>query len=149
KKPPRKPTEKIFNPLMINETIISGATMGLISFGFWLYLDGVMNISELHKRNLLLLLMVFFENLHVFNCRSETTSIFKIPLKKNIFLVFGVIIAQGVHILSMYIPLMQKVLKIEPITLTEWLHTILLAIPIILVMELFKLINIKMSARKL
>lgn len=143
KKLPRKPTEKIFNLLMVNQTIISGATMGLICFGFWFYLDGTMSMTELHKRNLLLLLMVFFENLHVFNCRSETTSVFKIPLRKNIFLVFGVVIAQGVHILSMHIPLMQKVLKIEPITLTEWLHTILLAVPIILVMEIFKFVKEK------
>ncbi|MCX7706347.1 MAG: HAD-IC family P-type ATPase [bacterium] len=140
KKPPRKPTEKIFNPLMVSQTIVSGVTMGLICFGFWLSLDNISHMSELHKRNLLLLLMVFFENLHVFNCRSETSSTFKIPLRKNIFLVFGVIIAQGVHILSMHIPVMQRVLKIEPITLNEWLNTILLAVPIILVMEIFKLI---------
>lgn len=138
KRPPRKPSEKIFNPLMINQTIVSGATMGLIVFGLWFYLNNYTNMGELHSRDLTLLLMVFLQNFHAFNCRSERVSVFKVPLKRNIILVFGVIAAQGIHIISMQIPFMQNILRIEPISFNEWLYILALAIPILIAMEIFK-----------
>lgn len=58
-------------------------------------------------------------------------------------LVFGVLAAQGIHILSMWTPFMQKILRVEPITFNEWIYVLVLAIPILLVMELFKYINNK------
>ena len=140
KRPPRKPSEKIFNPLMINQTIVSGATMGLIVFGLWYYLNKYTQMNEIHARDLILLLMVFMQNFHVFNARSERLSAFNVPLKRNIILVFGVIAAQGFHILSMQIPFMQNILRIELMTINEWLLILMLAIPMILVMEVFKCI---------
>ena len=138
KRPPRKPSEKIFNPLMINQTIVSGATMGLIVFGMWYYLNTYTQMDEIHARDLILLLMVFMQNFHVFNARSERVSAFKVPIKRNIILVFGVMAAQGIHILSMQIPFMQNILRIEPISFNEWLYILALAVPMILVMEVFK-----------
>ena len=141
KRPPRKPSEKIFNPLMINQTIVSGATMGLIVFGMWYYLNTYTQMDEIHARNLILLLMVFMQNFHAFNCRSERVSAFKVPIKRNIILVFGVIAAQGIHILSMQIPFMQNILRVEPVTFNEWFYILALAIPMILVMEVFKFVS--------
>jgi magnesium-transporting ATPase (P-type) len=138
KRPPRKPSEKIFNPYMVNQTIVSGATMGLIVFGLWYYLNNYTQMDEIHARDLILLLMVFMQNFHTFNCRSERVSAFKVPLKRNIILVFGVLAAQGIHILSMQIPFMQNILRIEPITFYQWAYILGLAVPIILVMEVFK-----------
>lgn len=138
KRSPRKPSEKIFNPFMINQTIVSGVTMGLIVFGLWYYLNTYTQMNEIHARNLILFLMVFMQNFHAFNCRSERVSAFKVPIKRNIILVFGVMAAQGIHILSMQIPFMQNILRIEPVTFNEWLYILALAIPMILVMEVFK-----------
>lgn len=140
KRPPRKPTEKIFNALMIQQTIVSGAVMGFIVFGWWFFLIKHTQMDEVHARNLVLLLMVFMQNFHAFNARSETVSAFKVPIRKNLILVFGVVAAQGIHILSMQIPFMQNMLRTEPITFSEWMYILLLAIPILLAMELFKLI---------
>jgi len=126
---------------MINQTIVSGATMGIIVFGFWYFMTNYSGINEFHARNLTLLLMVFLQNFHVFNARSERISAFKVPLKRNIILVFGVLAAQGIHILCMHIPAMQNILRIEPITFKEWSYVLALAIPMIVVMEIFKLIK--------
>jgi len=143
KRPPRKPSEKIFNPLMIKQTIVSGTTMGIIVFGLWYYLTNYSQMTELHARNIILLLMVFMQNFHTLNARSERVSAFKVPLKRNVILVFGVLAAQSIHILSMQIPFMQNILRIEPITFNEWLYILILAVPILLVMEVFKLVNNK------
>ncbi|MFO7938724.1 MAG: HAD-IC family P-type ATPase [Bacteroidales bacterium] len=141
KRPPRKPSEKIFNPLMIHQTIVSGATMGVIVFGLWYYLNTYSQMDEIHARDLILLLMVFMQNFHAFNCRSEHVSAFRMPIKRNIVLVFGVIAAQGIHILSMQLPFMQNILRIEPVSFNEWLYILALAVPLVVVMELFKLIK--------
>ncbi|MFO7977454.1 MAG: HAD-IC family P-type ATPase [Bacteroidales bacterium] len=143
KRKPRKTTEKIFNPLMIQQTLTAGFTMGLIALGFWAFLIHVQGVEEPQARNMVLLLMVLMQNFHVFNARSETLSAFRIPLAKNKVLIFGVLIAQGIHILSMQIPFMQEILRIEPISFFEWAEVLLLAIPLLLIMELFKWIKRK------
>jgi magnesium-transporting ATPase (P-type) len=118
--------------------------MGLIAFGFWYILVEVQMMDELHARNIILLLMVLMQNVHVFNCRSEFASAFKVPLNRNFFLVFGVLAAQGIHILSMNIPFMQQLLRIEPITPFEWLEVFLLALPLLLMMEGYKKVKARL-----
>ncbi|MDY6801827.1 MAG: HAD-IC family P-type ATPase [Bacteroidota bacterium] len=141
KRKPRNPGEKIFNPLMIKQTIIAGLTMGGIVFGVWYWLINSLQMNEVHARNMVLLLMVFMQNFHAFNARSEITSVFKVPLKRNLILVFGILAAQLIHIASMQIPFMQNILRTEPITIVEWAQILVFAIPVILIMEIFKWIN--------
>jgi magnesium-transporting ATPase (P-type) len=148
-KMPRKPSEGIFNPLMIKQSIVSGSIMAVITFSFWYYLIYELRMEEFDARNLVLLLMVFMQNFHVFNCRSETVSAFKVPLSRNYILIFGVLIAQGIHILSMHLPTMQRMLKIQPISLHHWLMILSLAIPVLLGMELFKWVYRKYNATTL
>ena len=50
-----------------------------------------MNMEVNHARSYILLIMVFMQNIHVFNCHPETKSAFKIPFKNNKFIVLGVI----------------------------------------------------------
>lgn len=140
-KTPRKPSETIFNPLMMKQTLVASATMGIIVFGFWYWLNNYTLINETYARNLILLLMVFMQNFHVFNCRSETVSAFRVPIKRNFTLVFGVLVAQGIHILSMQIPFMQGLLRIEPVNFIEWSYVLALAIPMILALQAFKFLN--------
>lgn len=140
-KKPRRTSESIFDSMMVRQTLVASLTIGLIAFGFWYWLIEVREMNDFHARVLVLLLMVFMQNFHAFNSRSERVSVFKIPLNRNWILVIGVLAAQGLHILSMQIPFMQNVLRIEPITFQEWVFVILLALPIVGVMEFFKMIN--------
>ena len=140
-KKPRKPSEKIFNLLMIEQTLVAAATMGLVAFGLWYWLIEIKEIEQFYARNLVLLVMVFMQNFHTFNSRSESTSAFKIPINSNWILVVGVLSAQGLHILCMQIPFMQKILKIEPITIEEWGYVLILSVPMFITMEIFKWIK--------
>jgi magnesium-transporting ATPase (P-type) len=134
---PRKPEEGVFNNLMIKETIISGTTIGIIAFAVWAWLIGE-GYEENWARNLLLLLMVLFENFHVFNCRSEYRSAFRVPFRNNYLLVIGVVLMQVLHILAMHIPFMQELLSISPVSFESWLVTFVIAGLIVFVMEIFK-----------
>jgi len=140
KRRPRDPSEGIFNGQMLQQVLISGAVIGGITIGVWYYLiNNGWEVGE--ARNLLLLLMVLLQNFHVFNCRSETASAFRIPISRNYLLIGGVIAAQGIHIGSMYIPFMQDLLGISPVSLKEWSILLGIAFIIVVVMEVFKLIK--------
>lgn len=140
RRPPRDPRENIFNEQMISQVVVSAMTIGLVAFGVWEYLLNA-GYQETEARNILLLLMVLMENVHAFNCRSETRSVFRIPLNRNYILIFGVLAAQGIHILSMQLPFMQKVLNVQPVNTTLWITLLLLSLLLLLTVEIFKAIR--------
>lgn len=139
RRPPRKPAEGIFNRLMIQQTVLSGFTMGLVAcVSFYVFIKH-MGLSDFEARNRLLLLMVLMENYHVFNSRSEYVSAFRIPLSKNWMLVGGVAAALGIHLLAMHLPPAQSVLKVAPVPLGAFAVSLVIASSVLAVMELFKL----------
>ncbi|PKL70728.1 MAG: ATPase [Methanomicrobiales archaeon HGW-Methanomicrobiales-1] len=140
KRKPRPPEEGIFNRLMVKETLLSASAIGLIAFGTWYWLLSS-GWDETSARNLVILLMVLLENVHVFNCRSEYQSAFKIPFRANLLLIMGVIAAQGIHILSMYNPVMQDLLQIGPVSFEQWGILLGISCLILVVMELFKFVG--------
>lgn len=145
-RPPRKPREGIFNKLMIQETVLSGAIMGGLASVLW-FMSIRNGMEAATARNTLLMLMVLMQNFHVFNCRSEKISAFRVPISRNYILILGIIAAQGIHIGSMYIPFMQNLLGIGPIDFTCWLTLSGIASIIILVMEIFKAIKKGLQGR--
>jgi magnesium-transporting ATPase (P-type) len=122
---------------MVEQVGISGAWIGLVGFGVWYYLISI-GTPEKEARNILLFLMVLFENVHVFNCRSERKSTFRVALSRNKLLIAAVIVSQGIHLASMYIPVMEDILAVQPISLTLWLQLAALALSVLGVMEIYK-----------
>lgn len=141
RRPPRPPGEGIFNLQMIEQTALAGLTIGLVAYGMWYFMLNSMKVGEFEARDSLLLLMVLLENFHVFNCRSERVSAFKVPLRRNWLLVGGVVAAQGIHIAAMHLPPTQALLRVAPLSLLEYAALFAIASSILLVMEIFKVIN--------
>jgi magnesium-transporting ATPase (P-type) len=139
-RPPRPPREAIFNRLMIERVVISALVIGTVAFLVfqWLVTRGF-SLDE--ARNGTLLLMVLFENVHVFNCRSEVRSVFRHNPLGNPILLVGTAIAQLVHIGAMYTPWISDVLHIQPVTPQHWLELLGLALSVLIVMELHKAIR--------
>jgi magnesium-transporting ATPase (P-type) len=85
--------------------------------------------------------MVLFENFHVFNCRSEHVSALHVPLRRNPFLIAGVTIALGLHLLAMHVPFMQAILSVAPVAWSDAGALLLVAAMVLVVMEVFKLVR--------
>ncbi|MCE7030596.1 cation-translocating P-type ATPase [Jiella avicenniae] len=139
-KPPRPPKEPVFDRLMIRETLLSGATMGLVCTAAFAWMIG-QGLSEAAARNTLLFLMVAFMNVHVFNCRSETQSTFRIPLSANWPLIAAVAGAQAVHVGAAFTPGLRDVLGLAPLPLSEWLLLVPLALTVLATVEIDKWIR--------
>lgn len=118
--PPRKPSEPIFDRLMLERLIVSALWMGIMAFGLFSLVLAMGN-SENDARNLTLMLMVLFENVHALNSRSERNSLLRMPMLSNPLLLFGIVLAQGIHIGASYTPGLSQALGISPIGLGQWL----------------------------
>ena len=83
--------------------------------------------------------MVLFENVHIFNCRSESRSVFRVKLASNPWLLLAVFTAQAAHLLAMYTPgFLNEVLHVGPVDGATWLIVAALALTLVLVMEVYK-----------
>jgi magnesium-transporting ATPase (P-type) len=140
KRKPRRPDENIFDRLMNSEIAVSGLVIAGIVFAAWQYMTNTLSMEEGHARTVTMMMMVLLQNFHVLNCRSETRSLFSIPIKSNYLLLGAIIFAQSLHISAAYIPGLGATLELEPITLNEWLTVLPVAASIVAVMEVFKLI---------
>lgn len=142
KRKPRDPKEPIFNRVMVSRVAVGGLYMGVSAFALFYYLLSF-GYEEGAARNATLLLMVFFENVHAFNSRAENNSIFSIDHRKNAILWISVVFAQATHIAAMYAPLTQSVLSVGPVDLRMWLTLSLAALSLIAVMEMEKLLRLR------
>jgi len=147
-KPPRKPDERIFDKLMNSQILVSGLVIAIVLFSLWWHLIYNLKYNEVHARTVVMMLMVLMQNFHVLNCRSETKSLFQIPLSNNYILILGMLLAQVVHISASYIPGLSTTLQLDHITLSEWMKLLPTAAIVLVVMEIFKVIRRKRMPMK-
>ncbi len=139
---PRSTKETIFNKELLTEVLVAGLTIGLIVFGIWYYLVDIINMEIHLARGYIMVLMVFLQNMHVLNCRSEKTSIFKMPFNNPLVLVtiIGAIILQ---VIVMEVPFLSEFLNTTTVPVVDMLKLFVFSLIIIFVMEIFKMFKNK------
>jgi len=134
---PRSPKEGIFNRLMVERIAISALVIGTVAFSLYTaLLHAGRSLDE--ARNYTMLLMVLFENVQVFNSRSERLSAFSQSPLGNRFLLLGTFGALMVHVAAMYTPGLSGLLGLGPVSPEHWIELIGLALTILLAMEIHK-----------
>jgi magnesium-transporting ATPase (P-type) len=134
---PRRPNEPVFNQLMVERVLLAMLVVGGGGFVIYAIVLGLgWAVSE--ARNLLLLVMVLFENFHVANCRSETKSAFALSPLRSPFLFFGTIAAFLVHLAAMYVPFLQELLSTIPVAPLSWGVAVGVSVLIVPAVELHK-----------
>ena len=141
KEPPRNPKETLFNKVLAKEVLISGISIGLIVFIVWIYLINNLNMQISSARGYIMTLMVFIQNMHVLNCRSEKESIFKTPLRTNPLIIFSILSALILQIIFSEIPFLSSFLQTTSIPIPHMLLLFAISTIIILIMEIYKLIE--------
>lgn len=66
---------------------------------------------------------------------------FRLHPMGNPLLFFGTIGAFGAHLAAIYLPALQWVFRMEPISLMEWLRIGLISITVVIVVEIDKLVR--------
>ena len=138
---PRDAKESLFDRTLFEEIIFSGLTIGVLVFAFWYYLLKVRGIDVTVARAYTMAFMVFIQNMHVFNCRSEKCSATSVSLKSNPMIIGAVLISVTLQIIIMSVPFLSKVLKVTSISAKDTILLLLLSSVILIIMELYKKIK--------
>ena len=143
---PRNPKEPLFDKSLFDSILISGLTIGLVVFAVWFYLIKVMGLDVDTSRGYIMALMVFIQNIHVFNCRSEKQSALKVPVKKNKLILYGVIFSVLLQVIVMEVPLFSSFLKTSSIPVLNLIVLLIMATIVLIVLETYK--KIKYNKKK-
>jgi magnesium-transporting ATPase (P-type) len=141
KLPPRPPSEGIFNRKMIEQVMVGGLTMGAVCLGLWIYLIDVAGYEEKQARTLVFTLLVLMQFYHVLNCRSEFRSAFRVPMKNNPILMYGMGLAFLIHVAVVNVPFMQELLRVTALPLRYWFILGGIAAVVIGIMEVYKFVR--------
>jgi magnesium-transporting ATPase (P-type) len=137
KRPPRPPSEPLFDRRMAEQVSLSGLYIGLGAFlVYWLGLTW--GWSEEEARSATLLMMVLFENVHALNCRSERRSLLRLPLFGNPLLLLSILGALALHLAAAWVPGLNSTLGVVPPTWEMLALLLPLALGLVLLMESYK-----------
>jgi len=120
---PRDKKEGIFSRGLSEKIIIRGCLIGICTvFSFIIGMYFGLDLKS--SRTVALGTLIMSQLIHVFECRSETHSIFEINLFTNLYLVGAVAISVAMLIAVIYIPFLQGVFHTEALGVFEWLIVI-------------------------
>jgi P-type Ca2+ transporter type 2C len=140
KRPPRDPQAGIFNRLLVERTVLVALLIsGGVIYEFIHALNQGLTLEK--ARTIAVTTMVFFQFFQAFNSRSERQSLFRMNPLGNPFLFFGTIAAFGAHLAAIYLPAMQWVFRMEPITPMEWLRIGLVSVTVVILVEIDKFLR--------
>jgi len=141
KEKPRNPKEPLFDKHLFQEILVSGLIIGLVVFAIWYFLINSIKMDVNVARGYIMALMVFIQNVHVFNCRSEKKSAFSVSLKSNKLIVGGVFASILLQIIVMEVPLFSKFLGTSSISVVHLLYLFMVSLTVLVMVELYKKIK--------
>lgn len=139
KESPRSTKESLFNKDLMLEVLIFGSTIGLMVFLTWKFLMD-RNTNLLLARSIVMTLMVFIQNIHVLNCRSEKNSVFTTSLMTNKFVIITIIGSMLLQFIITILPFLANMLNITTLSLPIVSLIFAISLIIIIIAEIYKLI---------
>lgn len=134
---PRSTKENLFNKDLMIEVAIFGTTIALMVFSTWKYLMEH-NASLLLSRSIIMMLMVFIQNIHVLNCRSEKESVFRTSLFSNKLIIFTIVGSILLQFIVTEVPFFAFLLNIASIPIKDVFLIFLISLIIIVISEIYK-----------
>ncbi len=122
KRPSRKPDEGIFSNGLGFIIPFRGVLIGATTLAVYISLLQ-MHGSLAEARTAAFVTLVLTQLIHVFECKSETKSLFQIPIFNNIYLVLAVLCSLAMILGVVYIPPLQIIFKTVPLDFSAWMIT--------------------------
>ena len=116
---PRPTNESLFSKSMVIQCLTIGLTIGLVVFGAWMMFVKGFGYDIIVARSLVMTLMVFLQNVHAINCKSEKHSIFKVDFKSNWFFLVSVLGSIGLQVLFMEVDALSHLLDLTTVPYFE------------------------------
>jgi Ca2+-transporting ATPase len=119
-KPPRSSRSNIFSDGLLSLIVLRGILLSastLAVFASILYFTRDIPLA----RTGAFVTLVLTQLTHVFECKSESKTIFEINIFNNIYLIMAVLCSLTMILLVIYLPFLQPIFKTSTLTLNEWL----------------------------
>jgi len=140
---PRNPQEPLFDKNLFQEIIFSGLIIGVLVFIVWYYLINKVGMEVSTARGYIMALMVFIQNIHVFNCRSEKSSAFSVSIKSNKLIAVAFFSSIILQIIVMEVPILSTFLQTTSMPFIHLIYLFGIALIILLSLEIYKKIKDK------
>ncbi|MGD9614744.1 MAG: cation-translocating P-type ATPase [Alphaproteobacteria bacterium] len=137
---PRAAHAPIFDRRMIEQIALGGLTVGLIAFASYKAALAV-GVTHVAAQGIVLWVLVWCENAYCLNSRSETRSVFRIPLANNPFLIAAIVGTQLLQVAVLAIPPLRSLLSLDDLTLADGMQLALAGAVVLAVMEAYKLVR--------
>jgi magnesium-transporting ATPase (P-type) len=137
---PRNTKESIFNRSLMKQIAFSALVITAVVFCAYQFFFNTLKLDVVTARSLTMCLMVFIQNIHAFNCRSEKESVFRISLRSNPVFLFGIAGTVLLQIIVMEAPFLSQFLQtisMPPLYVAQFFAV---ALVILFALELYKLI---------
>lgn len=141
KEKPRSTKESLFEKELVKQILLSGTFIGVLIFIVWYILINNFHMEVAHARGYVLALMVFIQNMHVLNCRSESKSVFENGFKQNKFVLFTIVGTIILQMIVMEVPLLSRFLQTYDVPNLHLVILFVVSLPIILIMEMYKYVK--------
>ncbi|MEM2081022.1 MAG: HAD-IC family P-type ATPase [Candidatus Bathyarchaeia archaeon] len=141
--PPRKPKERIINrDIMLNIAYV-GVFMAIGTL--WMFITGYNGGGLQRAQTLAFTTIAMFQVFNALNCRSRTTSIFKLGLTTNKYLLGGIAASVSLQVLATLLPPLQTALGTISLSPVDWLLIIIVSSSVLFADEIRKLVRSKVK----
>ncbi len=140
RRPPRDPAEGVMSGVLVQRTILVGLVISAgVVYTFIHAFQAGLPVEK--SRTIAMTTMVFFQFFQAWNSRSESLSIFRLGVLGNPLLAYGLIASVFAHLAAIYAPPFAWLLETVPLSLTEWMEILAVALSVILVVEIDKYVR--------
>ncbi len=147
KEKPRDTKESLFSKDLLREVLVIGLTITTIVFITWKFMLDY-NVPLLVARSIIMMLMVFIQNVNVLNCRDEKKSLFKMKIFNNKFVTITILSAIILQIVLSEIPFTALFLNVTPIPIGMILSLLIVSLSVIFAYEIYKFVYKKKRIKK-
>lgn len=134
---PRDPREGVLNRTLLIRMLVLGAIAGAVTLAIFIY-QLSLGVPLARARTIALTAIVFTQFFHVFNARSERTSVFIQDPTSNRFLFLSILAALGAQVAVVYAPFLRAVFRTIPLSAGEFLIGVAAGASLLLASEIAK-----------
>ena len=143
-RPPRHPKESIFSHGLGAHAI----WVGLLMSGIVLFVQSwSIRTGHAHWQTMVFTVLCLTQLGHVLAIRSEKESLFRIGLFSNKYLLGAVILTFVLQMTTIYVPVLNRIFKTEPLSLNELVLTLAMSSVVFLAVESEKFVKRRMGRR--
>ena len=140
KQPPRNPKANILNRHSLFYIFGVGFWICAVVLGIfiWALGDGIQ-----YAMTMFFVTLIMVRTFNAFNCRSATSSLFKLGLLTNRWLILAFSLTIFTVLPILYLPFLQRIFEVAPLNLKDWLIVFLTSVTVVIVVEIGKFLREK------